>query len=108
MKHRWRKRGFKQIWYKENSEYFSDPSVRQASSREVKVYNTKECVHCGLRKGYSKEYGFFPTLVYFTPDLGVISTERLPFPCQSEWIGGELLVDKKKKITFIKENEFLV
>jgi len=100
MRHRWRKRKFKQIWYKDNT--------NEAHLRDVKVYDTKECIHCGLRKGHSKEYGFFPTLVYFTPDQGVISTERIPFPCQSEWIGGELLVDKKKAITFIKENEFSV
>lgn len=64
-------------------------------------------MYCGLRKGSSREYGFFPTLVYFTPDRGVISTERLPFPCQSEWIGGDL-PKLAKSIQFIKENEFQV
>lgn len=99
MRHRWRKRNFRQKWYADNT--------NRAHLAEVKVYDTKECVYCGLRKGSSREYGFFPTLVYFTPDRGVISTERLPFPCQSEWIGGDL-PKLAKSIQFIKENEFQV
>ena len=100
MRHRWRKRNFRQKFYEDKT--------NEAHLRETRITSTLECVHCGLRKGSSRDFGFFPTLVYFTPDLGIISKEKLPFPCQSEWIGGELLVDKKKKITFIEENEFSV
>jgi hypothetical protein len=97
MRHRWRKRNFKQKWYEDKTDIVI---------REVKIYDTKECIHCGLRKGSSREYGFFPQLVYFTPDRGVISTGKIPFPCQSEWIGGELPI--LKNIIFIEENEFQV
>lgn len=98
MRHRWRKRNFKQKFYEDRT-----------NEAQTRIYSqTLECIHCGLRKGSSRDYGFFPTLVYFTPDLGIISRDKLPFPCHNEWIGGELLVDKKKKITFIKENEFSV
>lgn len=99
MRHKWKKRRFRQKLYSE-FDYGE-------SARPVKVYGeTKECSYCGLRKGMSRDYGFFPKLVYFDSEK-ILSTEKLPFTCQGEWIGGELPVNKSK-VVFICEDEFKV
>jgi hypothetical protein len=104
VKHKWKKRKFRKLWYEDGTE--------RAHLAQVKIYGTKECTFCGLRKGYFKEYahpagvGFFPTLVYFDPDR-VLSQDKLPFSCNGEWIGGDLPIDKSKEV-FILEEEFLV
>jgi hypothetical protein len=91
MRHKWIKRRFRQKIYNGGAVYG----------------DTKECTYCGLRKGYSKDYyGFFPKLVYFDAEK-ILSSERLPFSCQGEWIGGELPI-KKFNETFLEEEEFKV
>lgn len=93
MRHQWTKRRFRRKIYD------------GGANNPVRVYgDTKECKHCGLRKGYSKDYGFFPKLVYFDAEK-ILSSDRLPFTCQGEWIGGELPI-KKFKGDFFKEEEF--
>lgn len=72
MRHRWKKKRFKKRWYPD--------STLRAHLREVKTYDTKECIFCKLRKGYSKEYGFFPVIVYFDT-TEILSKDKLPFTC---------------------------
>lgn len=92
MRHKWKKR------------LFIKPQYNDYGNR---IYDTSECVKCGLRKGYSgKGPGFFPTLLYFVPEK-ILSVEKLPFSCNDEWIGGSLPINKNR-VVFICEDEFKV
>ena len=99
MRHKWKKRNFSK------SQVYRD-STEAAHLRDVRIYDTKECAYCGLRKGYSKDYGFFPKIVYFIPEK-VLSVDKIPFSCNSEWIGGSLPINRSK-VVFICEDEFKV
>jgi len=98
MRHKWIKRRFRQKLY-DGGSHNSHQLIRV-------VGDTYECTYCGLRKGSSRDYGFFPMLVYFDAEK-ILSTHRLPFSCQNEWIGGELPLRKFNE-TFLEEEEFKV
>jgi len=55
---------------------------------------TEECIYCGLRKGLTRQLGFYPVTVYFD-EVKVLSEKKVPYTC----IG-------IKGGAFFKESEF--
>ena len=97
VRHKWKKRNFESNLYR----------VRPYSDNiYVKVVNTEECTFCGLRKGTTRDFGFFPELVY-CDEHKVLSQKILPFKCNCEWIGGSLHINSND-VVFICEDEFKV
>jgi len=75
MLHRWKPKKYQIKIYE-----FHDDEVRTTDYR-IKVVNTYECINCGLRKGTTRDLGFYPISVYFNED-GIISTHTIPYTCQ--------------------------
>ena len=46
----------------------------------VTLYDCKECINCGLKKGTSKAGRLYYTVVYFK-DKEILSLHKLPYKC---------------------------
>lgn len=81
MRHKWKNKRYKKKLYP----YLEDTNF------DLKIGKTEECINCGLRKGKTRQLGFYPVTVYFDEDK-VLSERRIPYTCT----GG----------AFFKESEF--
>lgn len=70
MRHKWKKK----IYKKKRYPYLDEEHFR------TRIVNTEECINCGLRKGYTRELGAFPIILYFNEDK-VISERKIPYSC---------------------------
>ena len=83
--------------------------IREDAHRH-RVDGTKECVNCGLRKGYCKTMGFFSTLVYYkgnnTPYGKLLSKNKIPFECTEINLQMRQLESGWKKEDFLTIEDF--
>lgn len=86
MRHKWKKQRYKKKIY---------PYLKKINFL-LKIGKTEECVNCGLRKGKTKELGFYPVLVYFDEEK-VLSDKIIPFSCTGI---------KIREGAFFEESEF--
>ena len=70
MRHKWKT----QIYKKKRYNYLDEEYFR------LKIINTEECINCGLRKGKTRELGFYPVTVYFN-EVKVLSEKKIPYSC---------------------------
>lgn len=73
LRHKWKKHinrdRRRRTWCKEEGDDFRHEPT-----------DVKECVRCGLLRGYVRTMGFFPRLVYFR-DHQIHSVDRIPYTC---------------------------
>jgi len=70
MRHKWKKKRYKKKRYP----YLDEDHFR------LKIGKTEECINCGLKKGMTRELGFYPVVVYFDEDK-VLSEKKIPYSC---------------------------
>ncbi len=75
MLHKWKRKRYQKKLYE-----MKDDTVETLDYR-IKIADTYECINCGLRKGTTRNLGFYPVSVYFNED-GIISTHTIPYACQ--------------------------
>lgn len=84
MRHKWKNK----IYKKKKYHYLDEEHFR------LKIGKTKECINCGLRRGLTRELGFYPVTVYFD-EVKVLSEKKIPYSCTGISEGA-----------FFKESEF--
>lgn len=101
-RHKWMKLGGHDF-IREDAHFFREDAHRH------RVDDTKECVNCGLRKGYCKTMGFFSTLVYYntpTPYGKLLSKNKIPFECTEINLQIRQLESGWKKEDFLTIEDF--
>jgi len=83
MRHKWKKQRYKKKLYPYFKLFIDSLKEEEDDNKKkftLKIGKTEECVNCGLRKGKTKELGFYPVTVYFDEDK-VLSENGIPFSC---------------------------
>ena len=76
MRHKWKQKRFRRKLYTRHT-----VNLPVRDSFNVKVGKTFECVNCGLRKGTTRDLGFFPCVVYMDDRNNILSVHTIPFKC---------------------------